>query len=136
MPIVMAALRSYASDHDGWFPSVDNKPYDSLQMLYPEYLPDPIDLAGISGNENEVRKRLSVGGRLDSSISSWIYWPHLNETNDERIAILWERTSGIRPNGSRASGHAVGFVDGSIRQIDEQAWEAFLIQQEHLRTNH
>ena len=133
LPVVMMALRSFASEHEGAFPNVNKQPLASLVLLYPRYLADPVDLAGITGDEKAVVKNVVAGEPLDGSICSWVYWPGFNDTNDARIAVLWEEKSGVGFNGHRLSGHAVGFVDGSHTQIPEQRWNEFLTEQTQLR---
>jgi len=129
---MVSALRSYALDHEGWLPD-DGDSFRSLELLWPNYLPDPVDLAGISGNDKEARRRLPEGRHLDSNVSSWVYWPGLVAESDQDIAILWEKESGITFNGFRAEGHAVGFINGSWRQIGSDQWEAFIKEQKRLR---
>jgi|GEM_PF-5906606 len=41
LPVVLSALRQYASEHGGLFPLADGDPLRSLELLHPDYLPDP-----------------------------------------------------------------------------------------------
>jgi hypothetical protein len=127
----MRALIHYARDHHGLFPTGTNA-WEALRQLYPDSIVDVQLLAGISGNREEVKRRLETGGVLDSDISSWIYFPGF-EWDDREVAIIWERTEGIAFNGRRASGHAVGFADGHHEQVPKERWPAFIQEQEKLR---
>jgi len=126
----MGTLSSYAEDHDGWYPKDGATPLESLQKLYPKY--DAAGLAGMSGDESAVVKCLKSGKALTGGLSSWVYVPGFRN-NDPEVCIIWEREEGIFINGSRADGHAVGFVSGGYDQIPSKDWRAFLKQQEELR---
>jgi hypothetical protein len=67
--------------------------------------------------------------------SSWVYLPGFKRTDDPSLAIIWERVGGLRFNGRRAEpgSHAVGFADGTHRQVPAAEWDGFLRQQSSLR---
>jgi hypothetical protein len=132
LPCTMGALRQYAGQHNGSFPAGTNA-WEALRQLYPESIVDPELLAGISGNRSEVKRRLETGGNLDSNISSWVYFPGFRDDENPDLAIIWERTEGLRWNGSRGSGHAVGFIDGHQEQVPKERWPIFIRDQEDLR---
>ena len=136
LPCTLSALEMYAGDHFGWFPQDGKTPLESLQSLYSktnDYIADIGLLAGISGNREETQKRVKAGLPVDESVSSWIYFPGFRDGDDSRIAIIWERQEGISLNGRAYDGHAVGFLDGSIKQIPQAEWAGFLKEQEALR---
>lgn len=128
---VTVSLRNYAVDHQGWFPNSSSAPLPSLKMLYP--YDDSGDLVGLSGDLREGRKRTQLGLDLDETTSTLIYFPGLRDSDDADLMILYERQEGICTTGQRASGHAVGFVAGYVRQIPQKDWKRFLKDQEALR---
>ena len=128
---VTSSLRNYASDHGGWFPSRTGSALQCLKMLYP--YDDSGGLAGLSGSLQQVRQRIQLGLDLDERVSSLVYLPGLRDNDDSDPMIIYERQAGISTTGKRASGHAVGFVGGNIRQIPQDDWERFLKDQETLR---
>jgi hypothetical protein len=130
LPCTMGALEDYANHHGGWYPKGGTNPIHSLQALYPNLEPE---LAGISGDRNEVVRRLRVGLVLDESVSSWQYFPGLRRDDDPRTALIWEKRQGVAANGRRIDGHAVGFVDGSFRQVKSEGWGVFVSNQNALR---
>jgi hypothetical protein len=131
--VLLGALRSYSVEHDGFFPNSGNEPLEALRVLHPTYLPDCEPLAGLSGNTKLLKKQVLGGLQITVDASSWVYWPGLRSDDDEHIALFWERASGVRFNGSRASGREVGFVNGLFRQVPDGAWAKFLKDQERLR---
>ncbi|MHB1306105.1 MAG: hypothetical protein ACYDC1_00075 [Limisphaerales bacterium] len=118
LPCMVSSLYSYAHENSDMYP--DNPdPYFALQMLYPQMMPNPELLAGISGDRKATTQVLASGGRLTSNECSWVYIPGLSTTNDANTIMLYERRSGLSFNGGRVSGRAVGRVDGSHRQMPE-----------------
>ena len=130
MPNLMGALSYYAREHNGWYPRDGKTPLQCLQVFYPDYLGD--ELAGLTGNRQAVSQRLRNGQPIDESISSWVYNPGLRLDDNPRLAIIWERTAGVTVNGHREEGHAVGFVNGEVKQIEAVQWTSFLQQQREL----
>jgi len=132
----MSALRSYAADHDGFYPKGGETALESLQLLYNktnDYIGEVSLLAGISGDINENERRIKMGLPIDEKVSSWIYFPGFRVDDNGKLAIIWERQEGIRFNGLFANGHAVGFADGHHEQVPQAHWGEFLKQQEALR---
>ena len=127
----MEALENYARDHDKEYPAGAGDGVESLQSLYPKYIQE--ELAGISGDRAALMKVLKAGGKLDSKLSSWQYFPGFRSDDDGRIALLWEKAEGIGPNGARFDGHAVALVGGGVRQIASADWASFLEEQKALR---
>jgi hypothetical protein len=102
--------------------------------LCPDYIgPTGEQLAGVSGDRTKVREVLKNRGKLTPEITSWVYWPGFTDKDNPLIAIIWERQEGVSGIGTRWSGHAVGLIDGSTRQIPPESWPAFLAEQERLR---
>lgn len=128
----MSALTLYASEHNGWYPRDAATPLESLRCITNEF-GDAALLAGISGNREEAIRRAFAGLPIDETVSSWVYFPGFRNDDDPELAIIWERAAGVRFNGSRADGHAVGFVGGAHRQIRQANWQEFLKEQEALR---
>ena len=136
LPCTVTALRFYANGHNDWYPRDGKTPLDALQACYysdPDAFGDGSDLAGISGNIKETKRRLKLRLPIDETCSSWIYFPGFRADDDPSIAIIWERQEGIGFNGKAHDGHAVGFIDGSHKQIPQAEWAGFLKEQESLR---
>ena len=129
----MSDMRCYAMAHDGWFPKGEDAPLASLQKLCPDWKHADA-LAGLSGNERRTCATIREGGTLTPEVSSWVYWPGFRLDDNPRIAVIWEREAGLFLTGTRGDGHAVGFADGGYKQIPQHAWDAFLREQEILRT--
>ncbi len=133
LPVMLGSLNSYANANGGAFPNTGATPLEALRVLHPDYLYNPEPLAGLSGNKNLLRKQISAGSPLTEEASSWVYWPGLRADDNPDIAVIWERKSGLRFNGSRAHGREVGFVGGYMRQIPDASWDVFVRDQERLR---
>lgn len=134
LPVMAIALQVYASEHEGWFPSGAPTPLRSLQLIH-EYLGPPLHLAGLSGDEAKVTKRVTDGGWLDDTISSWVYWEGFRDDDDPHLAILWDRTGGLSPNGRRIEpgSHVVVLATGEMRWISARDWPDFQLKQKVLR---
>lgn len=129
------ALLAYAADNFGTFPESTNGEYAALGKLYPEYAPSGIELAGVSGNIDATVNALQNKRTLDAATTSWVYFQGFSQNDDPRIAILWESTGGLYPNGRRNffGGHAVLFLGGDITNVPAADWEIFVKQQDQLR---
>ena len=129
-----AVLDTYATDHFGKFPDSPHGPYDALRKLYPDYSLGP-ELAGVSGKIKAVKSALDQGKSLDGSLTSWVYVPGFEQSDDPGLAILWESREGLYANGKRNSfgGRAVLFISGAVTNIPAGAWTSFLTNQEHLQ---
>lgn len=133
LPCVLSALRAYAAEHDGWYPRGADTPLQALLALYPRYTP-AANLAGLTGDIAELTSALKRGVPIADGKSSWTYVPGFRD-DDGEVAILWETRDGVRFNGARGplGSHAVGFADGSHRQIAGGDWDEFTHQQASLR---
>ena len=134
LPCMMSALIIYAHENSDRYPDGSDA-YAALQKLYPEAMPDAEVLAGISGSKKATARVLAVGGHLTSNESSWVYIPGLSTTNEPNTILIYERRPGLAFNGSRASGRAVGFVDGSHGQMSEQEFQQLLQTQQNGRAS-
>lgn len=130
-----SAFLVYAADHFGHFPESDKGSYDSLQKLYPEYTPSGIELAGISGNVGAVVLALQEHRPLGSNLTSWVYVPGFNKSDDPNAAILWETRQGLDSNGKRnfTQGRAVLLISGEITNVSAIHWTNFMEHQVRLR---
>ncbi len=133
LPCLVSALRGYAADNDDRFPTGTNS-YAALAQIYPRYLKYLPHLAGISGSEEATTKGILEGTGLSEGACSWVYHPGLALDDSPELALIWERNEGLSFNGRRRRGHAVGFVDGAIRQIPLREWSTFLEKQARLRS--
>jgi len=126
-------LREYAAVHKGCFPD-GRSPQNALSKLYFEGFITADLLAGISGDIKLAERELSAKSDVSEKASSWVYWPGFRDTDDPKIAIIWESRSGFRFDGKRIpGGHAVGFIDGNNRVISDSDWEQFTNKQWILR---
>jgi hypothetical protein len=126
-------LRMYAGSNGGAFPRGTNA-YDALAKLHPTYDGGTGELlAGITGDRKATIAKLRTSAPLTSNECSWIYFVGLWETDAPNTMLIYERTSGVALNGHRRPGRAVGFVDGSMRQISDEIWPTFLAEQAALR---
>ncbi len=125
-------LQNFASDHDGFFPSAADR-YAALALLYPDYSDSGCELAGLSGNISAVTNALQSGKSI-SNLTSWMFVPGLRQSDDPRIAIIWEATPGLLPDGTpggRGSRPAL-LLSRTVTNIAWQNWNAFTKQQEEL----
>jgi hypothetical protein len=128
----MFALEEYANDHGGAYPAGGNSPEASLGLLYPNYANEYV-LQGKTVPINVVQAALAGGGRLGSDTCGWHYVEGLRNTDNRRLALVWDKI-GLGHNGQRlrAGGHNVIFVGGGIEYIPEAEWGEFLAEQEQL----
>ena len=132
LPIVVNALRAYASDHHQSFPNTNGDSYQSLELLYPNYLSGAY-LAGLSKDPGATELALRNGGHLTPENCSLVYVPGLFATDDQRIAIVWETRTGISFNGRSHPGRAVGLLNGEVAQVPDGEWRQFQSSQAILR---
>lgn len=133
LPCMNNALQTYANANSGVFPDGPDS-YAALRKLYPLHMPNADLLAGISGNVKATRAILQTNGLLTSNECSWVYLKGLNSSNPPKTILIYERRTGVYVNGFRKNGRAVGFVDGSASQMDEQAFQRLLVEQQRSRT--
>jgi hypothetical protein len=96
MRLVDTDLENYAHDHGGVFPT-------ALEDLYPGYAIPGVELAGLSGNVQDVTNALQRGSPI-SNLTSWVYVPGFKVTDNPSIAILWESKAGLSAAGKWRAG--------------------------------
>ena len=128
----MNALRAYAADHHQSFPNTNWDPYQSLEVLYPNYISGKY-LAGLSRDPSRTELALRNGEHLAPENCSLVYFPGLFATDDQRIAVVWESQTGIAFNGRSHPGRAVGLISSEVKQVSDAEWERFLSSQASLR---
>jgi hypothetical protein len=133
---ISTALKMYADDHGGRFPSGESSPEASLSLLYPKYLSSPDILRGKTVPETIVRQRLTSGQLLTPETCGWHYVEGLGEGSDPRWAVLWDK-AGLGHNGERLpdGGREVVFADHSVKVLSGAEWRAVLAEQEKLRAS-
>jgi hypothetical protein len=126
------ALREYAEDHNGDFPTGGETPEASLSLLYSNYV-DAQWLRGKTVPLNVAEAALRKNGKLGPDSCSWHYVEGLIESDNPQIAILWDKV-GLGHNGERVKGggHEVLYVDGDSRFISGLKWPEFLEEQNQL----
>jgi hypothetical protein len=133
LPLMDAELHNYAAAHNGWYPS-DTDDWKALAKLYPNYSASGVELAGLSGNIQQVTNALQRGHSI-SNLTSWTYVTGLRNDDDPQLAILWESKSGVTADGnpSQSNGRMVLFLNGDVTNIPRTNWVSFLRKQEQLR---
>jgi len=126
------ALRTYAMDHDGRFPTGGDTPEASLSLLYSNYV-DAYTLRGKTVPLQVAQAALAKNGKLGPDSCDWHYVEGLTEADDPQIAILWDKV-GLGHNGERLKwgGHSVVLVDGSEQYVSGAKWPEFLKEQKEL----
>jgi hypothetical protein len=129
------ALRQYAEEHDGFYPSGEATPEASLSLLYPKYASASL-LSGKTVPVGRVQEILDQGKLLDPETCDWHYVEGLTLNDDRRLAIFWDKV-GLGHFGQRLKdgGHSVVFVGGQFDHISAQNWPQFLEEQEKLRAS-
>lgn len=134
MPQAASSFRIYAGDNDGRFPYHTNGYGDALLMMTPErawfyYLTGP------GYDTSAFEKALASGGDVDESRCGRVYIQGLSETNNARIAILFDKVA-APPDHSHFPQRLrsrfvreVCFVDGSWETVPLQKWDGFARQQ-------
>lgn len=128
------ALRSYAEDHDGHFPSGGGSPEASLSLLFRgDYGMDGQILCGKTKSPEVAQAILERGELLGSDTCDWHYVEGLTLADDRRLAIVWDKV-GLGHNGQKLpqGGHSVLRLLGAEEVIPESEWPAFLEMQEQL----
>ena len=125
------ALLIYAQDHNGAFPSGGPTPEASLGLLYSNYA-DANVLRGKTVPLEVTKRALEVDGKLGPESTGWHYVEGLNESDDSRVAVIWDKV-GLGHNGQLIDGgHEVVFLDGSTQYVSRSAWPKFLEDQKQL----
>jgi hypothetical protein len=138
---LMLALRFYADEHGGAYPTGEATPEASLSLLYPKYTGEYL-LQGKMVPVDAVRQILESGNRLGPDTCGWHYVDGLTLDDDSRLALFWDK-AGLGHNGQRLfdGGRTVFFVKGGPEYIEGAKWKAFLEEQKTLlasrkKTNH
>jgi hypothetical protein len=131
--IMGGALKEYANDHNGQFPTGKATPEASLSLLNNSNYANADLLRGKTVPEKTVARILNSGGLLGPDTCGWHYVEGLRADDDARIAILWDKV-GLGHDGERLKygGHEVMFVDGQRRFVSGKDWEGFLKGQQDL----
>lgn len=126
------ALRIYALDHNGHFPTGGDTPEASLGLLYSNYV-DAYTLRGKTVPLRVTEAALRQNGKLGPDSCGWHYVEGLPESDSPQIAIVWDKV-GLGHNGERikVGGHEILYLDGSHRVISALKWPEFLEEQKQL----
>lgn len=137
MPQAASALLIYAKEHQGRFPCHTNGYGDALLMAAEEgpwyYLTGP------GYDDTRVFAEAAAhGGDVDERQCGRVYIQGLSETNDVRIAILFDKVAAPPDHCHFRQRLWVGyvrevcFVNGSWRTVPVEQWKEFARQQVHL----
>ena len=126
------ALRQYADEHGGSYPSGGPTPEASLGLLYPEYA-DANLLRGKTVPEAVVQAAFDRGEPLGPETCGWQYVEGLRTDDDHKLALFWDK-AGLGHNGERlpVEGNWVYFVDGDNKFVPAAGWAGFLAEQRQL----
>jgi len=131
MPQAMLALRQYAVDHYGSFPTHTNGYGDALLLLDPEYTPWSI-LTGPGYDIEAGKQWKQSGANVPESECGRVYVQGLTETNNPEVAILFDKIP--TPGGDHCHlltrlwtplKREVGFVRGDFQAVHESKWPEF-----------
>lgn len=129
------ALRNYAEDHAGAFPSGKATPEACLSVLYGEPYEANAHLLSGKSIDTEVAAEALANGGLGPASCGWHYVPGLTLNDSPELALFWDKT-GLNHNGRRLEegGHIVWFINGEREHITAAEWPSFLDEQARLRT--
>jgi hypothetical protein len=88
--ILEMALRRYAEEHEGSYPTGKATPEASLSLLYPKYANADV-LSGKSVSVQRVQAILDEGKLLDPDSCGWHYVEGLTLNDDRRLALFWDK---------------------------------------------
>ena len=130
------ALRIYASDHGGHFPTDTNGYGNALLCVSNEVSGFWGCLTGPGYDGSAFAEAAQTGRPIPESKCGRVYVQGLKESDDATIAMLFDKLptpGGDHTHGlSRLSaplGREVSFIDGSHRFIPETAWPQFCREQ-------
>jgi hypothetical protein len=137
MPQAAGALRTYADDHQGRFPSHTNGWGDALLMLTPErswfYF-----INGPGYDNSAFEEVFASGGDVDEKRCDRVYVQGLSVTSDPKIAILFDKVA-APPDHCHFPRRLwwgfvreVCFVDGDWRMVPIGEWPDFSRRQVEL----
>lgn len=129
---MMFALDQFAEENGGKYPAGEDTPEASLSLLYPNYA-DANTLSGKMVPEEVTRKRLESGLLLTPETCGWHYVEGLTLSDDNEIAILWDKArlghnGELTPNGSTK----VLLVGLGYEYVTADDWDGFLKEQKKL----
>lgn len=132
--ILGISLRLFADDYQGWLPYGQATPEASLSLLAKDDKGVQWVLRGKHLPQATVDEALRRDGVLGPDSCGWHYVEGLREGDDPRLAVLWDKVTGLGHNGDRVRGtlHEVVFLDGSERFIMREGWPAFMAEQKQL----
>jgi hypothetical protein len=128
------ALRIYASQNNGRFPNHPNGYGDALLMMSPH----PGEwhcLTGPGYNTSAFAAALASGGDVDESRCGRVYVQGLNEANDPRIALLFDKVAAPDDHCQfpyrlwAGFVREVCFVDATSRAVPVEQWAGFAREQ-------
>jgi hypothetical protein len=136
IPQAGMALRLYAGEHHGEFPTHTNGYGDALLLLWDQMGGYPAPLTG-PGYDGESFKRAHDNKRhLPEADCGRVYIQGLSENTDPRVVVLFDKRptpGGDHTQGfkrlSAPLGREVAFVTGSHRFVRESEWPAFAKEQ-------
>lgn len=133
MRIVDKLLHDYARDHGGALPDGPDG-YSALAKLYPAYSTTGAELAGLSGDISCVTNSLRLG-RSISNCTSFQYVPGLHETDNPRLAVLWEKRGHLLASGAVCllATRPVLLLSSNFTNVPIARWAEFERQQALLR---
>jgi hypothetical protein len=137
MPQAAGALLTYAHDHGGRFPYNTNGYGDALLMMTPDLAPFYC-LTGPGYDTSAFEEARTSGGHVDEKRCGRVYVQGLSQTNDARIAILFDKIAAPPDHCHfprrlwHRFGRDVCFVDGVWRNIPVEQWAEFARQQVEL----
>lgn len=130
-------LLTYAKEHEGRFPFHTNGFGDALVLLLRSTeSTNPYFVTGACDDGRLFREALAKGTDVREELCSRVYVQGLWESNDHRIAILFDAHPS--PGGDHCHllrrivappTREVAFVDGSHENIRESAWPQFAANQ-------
>jgi len=130
-----ASLVIYATDHGGAFPYHTNGFGDALLLVDHAWLPS---FTGPGYSTAPFERARATGQDVPEDQCGRIYIQGLSETNDARIAIIFDRhpSPGDHTHGfariSASPVREVGFRDGSMQIVPVSDWLGFVAQQVEL----
>jgi hypothetical protein len=130
------ALRTYAEEHGGRFPSGAATAEANLTLLRRAGLDVDLELLrGKTVPKAVAEHALENGADLSEETCGWHYVPGLTFADNPELALFWDR-AGLGHWGERltSGGHVVTFVDGTTEHIVAADWPRFLAQQTALHS--
>lgn len=123
----------YAELHEGRLPAGGPTPEASLGLLFGR-VASPAELGGKTIPHDVVIDTMKRDGRLGPDSCGWHYVEGLTLNDDRRLAVLWDKVSGLGPFGCRTAGggRTVIFIGGEEKVVPDAEWDSFLAEQDRL----